>query len=548
MGGFATLNPKSFQWISGDNTSGYIAQLFFLSDKWRFPLGSNPNFGLDLSTSLVYTGPPLPIMLIQKALRLDPSLQFIGFWLLFVIIFQVFFGISLGASLGMSPAQSRIFGLLLVTPFFLYRFQFHFWLTSHFLLIWAFWIVVRSAKFNRLLTFEVAVLIFFGYLINTYLLIMSLIIISYPIVQEIYKLKSLSRQVKRHTGAATLILIFSFLVVDFKAQTATFVESLRMNFTGEYTYYSSNLLALLNPEVGYSRNCRAGHCIFGNASPPSYVINNFSITNIDMGGVQGNYEGFLYLGLGLILLVLFVLILESRNRSWKQLKSLISRNLVLVIYVIFVTLYAITYKISFGNFQLDLGDPKLIRWALSSFRASGRFMWIVAYLVIVLAILVLLKRLSPTVVSWTLSLVLLLQVIDLGPSIYERYNQLRIVDQISIQRDKSFENYFANAVKGKSAMIMYPSGTQKGWPELAYLAWNNELRSGMVQSSRVNNGQKKRADAKIKELICKGKIQDKDIVLIPIEESEIIRQCKSSAISYEFFGSFIFLQSGKGSN
>ena len=185
MGGFSTLNPKNFQWISGDNTLGYIAQLFYLSDKWRFPIGANPNLGLDLSTSLIYTGPPVPLMLLQKVLRIDPSLQFIGFWLLTVIALQIFFGNLLGKTLGLSTFQSKIFALLLVTPFFLYRFQFHFWLTSHFLLIWALWIAIRSIKETRLMTREVLLLLIFAYLINTYLLVMSLIILSYPIVIQI---------------------------------------------------------------------------------------------------------------------------------------------------------------------------------------------------------------------------------------------------------------------------------------------------------------------------------------------------------------------------
>jgi hypothetical protein len=89
MGGWSALNPRNFQWISGDNTSGYLAQLFYISDKWRFPLSANPNFGLELSTSLIYSGPPIPIALIQKLLRIDPSLQFIGIWLLIMVILQI---------------------------------------------------------------------------------------------------------------------------------------------------------------------------------------------------------------------------------------------------------------------------------------------------------------------------------------------------------------------------------------------------------------------------------------------------------------------------
>ena len=163
MGGWSALNPRNYQWVSGDNTSGYLAQLFYISDQWRFPLAANPNFGLELSTSLIYSGPPLPIALIQKLLRIDPSLQFIGIWLLVMVILQIQFGIFIARQLNYGIMASRLAGLLFVTPFFLYRFQVHYWLTAHFLLLWAFWIALRSMSSSKLYTAEIAVFLFIAY-------------------------------------------------------------------------------------------------------------------------------------------------------------------------------------------------------------------------------------------------------------------------------------------------------------------------------------------------------------------------------------------------
>lgn len=545
MGGFSTLNPKNFQWISGDNTLGYIAQLFYLSDKWRFPIGANPNFGLDLSTSLIYTGPPVPLMLLQKVLRIDPSLQFIGFWLLTVIALQILFGNLLGNTLGLSTFQSKIFALLLVTPFFLYRFQFHFWLTSHFLLIWALWIAIRSIKETRLMTREVLLLLIFAYLINTYLLVMSLIILSYPIVIQIVTYKNISRNLARHIMGILVTLMFTYFVVDFRAQKATLFESLRMNFTGQYTFNPSNLLAMINPEVGTARDCTKGHCVFGDKPPPSYIVENFSLLNFDLGGVQGDYEGFLYLGVGLIFLVSLSIVLEFKTRGWRNTRDLFSQYRILLGYVLCVTLFAVTWKVSFGSFQLNVGDPKIIRWALSIFRASGRFMWIIAYLLIVIAIVIIVKRLNKKSVTNLLLVIILIQFIDFGPKLFDRFSQLKKINYQSIPVDTRHAAFFEVIAKGKSDLIAYPYGTLEGWPLLTYLAWNNGLNSSMAQSSRVNYGQRTKSQQEVYDLICSRNLPSSWLVVVPVSQIESISSCNYSDGSSVIFENFLYLNVSK---
>ncbi|NBV11502.1 MAG: hypothetical protein EBS04_08640, partial [Chitinophagia bacterium] len=384
MGGWSTLNPHNYQWISGDNTSGYIAQLFFASDRWRFPIASNPKFGLELSTSLIYSGPPLPIALTQKLLRIDPELQFIGIWLLLMIVLQIIFGILIARELGYTILASRFAGLLFVTPFFLYRFQVHFWLTAHFLILWAFWITIRSISRSRYCTLEISGLIVIAYSINSYILVMTLIVLSYPTILAITRSKKLTSSTLKHILMVTLSIVACYFIFDFRSQKGTFFENLRMNFTGQYTEIPANLLALINPEVGYERDCSQGHCIFGSGPIPNYFIKNFSILNFDLGGVQGNYDAFLYLGMGILFLSLVAIYMIFATRNSKSIFKIFRSHRLVIIYLFLISAYAITYKVSVGSHQLDLGDPKLLRWALSMFRASGRFMWIVAYFLIIL--------------------------------------------------------------------------------------------------------------------------------------------------------------------
>jgi len=113
---------------------------------------------------------------------------------------------------------------------------------------------------------------------------MSVIILSYPIVLSIIRLRNFSSPIIKHLLILFSSLMTAYFVFDFRSQKGTFLENLRMNFTGQYTEIPSNLLALLNPEVGYSRDCNKGHCIFGGEPIPNHFIENFSVLNFDLGG------------------------------------------------------------------------------------------------------------------------------------------------------------------------------------------------------------------------------------------------------------------------
>jgi hypothetical protein len=543
MGGWSALNPRNYQWISGDNTSGYLAQLFYISDQWRFPLAANPNFGLELSTSLIYSGPPLPIALIQKLLRIDPSLQFIGIWLLVMVILQIQFGIFIARQLNYGIMASRLAGLLFVTPFFLYRFQVHYWLTAHFLLLWAFWIALRSLSSSKLYTAEIAVFLFIAYSINTYILVMSIIILSYPAVLTITKLRNFSPPLMKHHLALFGSLITAYSIFDFQSQKGGALENFRMNFTGQYADYPSNLLALFNPAVGYSRDCNKGHCIFGGEPIPNHFIENFSVLNFDLGGVQGNYDAFLYLGLGLLLFLAVGLYFFFHIKSPTSIIETLIKKKILLVYLIAISAYAVTYKISIGNYQLDLGDPKLLRWALSIFRASGRFMWIIAYFLIILTLILVVKSVKREYLSAFILAVVLIQFIDLYPSLGDRSAALSELTITSVSINSELRANFKELAEGKDTLIMYPPGTQKGWPELAYLAWESGLKSGMSQSSRVNGELRDRLDSQILNMVCDKKLSSNILIAIPRSEIHVVKSCLKSTNTLRNIGDFAYILS-----
>ena len=87
--GFETLNFNNTQWLySGDDRSAHqLGWYFFKNDVWRFPLGSNPNFGDEIGSSIIYSD-SIPIMaLFFKSINflLPEKFQYISIW--FIICF-----------------------------------------------------------------------------------------------------------------------------------------------------------------------------------------------------------------------------------------------------------------------------------------------------------------------------------------------------------------------------------------------------------------------------------------------------------------------------
>lgn len=54
--GWPILNPKFISWIHGsDPLKDYMGWAFYRFGPWTFPVGLNPNYGLGISSSILYS-------------------------------------------------------------------------------------------------------------------------------------------------------------------------------------------------------------------------------------------------------------------------------------------------------------------------------------------------------------------------------------------------------------------------------------------------------------------------------------------------------------
>jgi Family of unknown function (DUF6311) len=153
----------------------------------------------------------------------------------------------------------------------------------------------------------------------------------------------------------------------------------------------------------------------------------------------GQYEGFNYLGAGILLLFVVALVLWR-----KDLWTLAKRYKYLLILMLLFTGFAISFKPFVGDVSLfhpfahaaepaasmaatahatTAAQPQgfaskihdLIFYPLQQFRSSGRFFWPVGYLIAAFGIVGVWRRLSSNIALATLVVAALLQFVDAGP-------------------------------------------------------------------------------------------------------------------------------------
>jgi hypothetical protein len=133
------------------------------------------------------------------------------------------------------------------------------------------------------------------------------------------------------------------------------------------------------------------------------------------------YEGFNYLGMGLFLL-LFANCLRgiTQFKRWQRPNHLLRHFLkeygLLLLFIIVVTLVSLSNKIALGsNIIWEYPLPPLIGNILIKFRGSGRFFWVVHYLIVLGLLVSTWKLWKPRQLTVLLSLVILIQFGDLLP-------------------------------------------------------------------------------------------------------------------------------------
>ena len=391
------LLPTNIAWLGArfDPTQHYLGWAFFREAPWSFPLGLNPGFGMDISSSIIYSDSiPLVAFLLKPFVNLLPeTFQYLGAWLLLCFILQSVFGWLL-TGLFTQDKIIRLIGAALFSfsPVLIWRIDQHVALASHFLVLAGLFLCLRKNKEHQF--FLWAILIVSSALIQFYICAILLALWIGSLVERRFSKKSLN--------SITALKEFFFIAILLLATlwiSGFFVINSKYSVTNHYGLLRLNLLSLFD-SGGWSY-------LLKDIKDTPIVYDQFKVI------LGSYYESYGYLGLGGILMLALSTVIGINNRA--VVIRLLLRYRYLSLCLLLLTIFAISNNIGIGPFNASFHLPKTLNSIASILRASGRFFW-PAYYVILLTSIYLLTKFFPR--KWALVVLafsLALQIVDTYP-------------------------------------------------------------------------------------------------------------------------------------
>jgi hypothetical protein len=374
----AVLDPRRTDWLlqNLDSASAYLGWRFFREAPLaQFPFGANPRYGLEVASSVVYTDsiPLLAFAFKPLAPLLPAGFQYFGLWLLACFLLQALFAWRLLERFTQDRALLLLgTGFFLLAPALLFRLGGHFALFGQWVLLAALALYFAA----RFAPWRWAALLAVTALIHFYLLAMVGVLWAADLVRRRWQGGASTPQALVHAAAALGGTLLVMLCAGY------FTVGHSAGGLPGFGIYRMNLLAPVDPNQVWS------------ALLP------------DQPGGPGDYEGFNYFGLGVLLLLPLAAGLFARKP--------VALDGWLVAAALVLTALALSNKVAFGASELFAYElPELIRPLAELPRASGRLFWPVYYL-LVLAALALVWRLPRRAALGVTAAALAIQLADLS--------------------------------------------------------------------------------------------------------------------------------------
>ena len=402
--GIKILNPLYTDWLltGGDPSQHYLGWEFFRRSDWYFPLGLTDQLAYPLKTSVIYTD-SIPIFAVFfKLFRsiLPRQFQYFGIWGLLCFVLQGYYAAKIlgerSSSKTVILAGSIFF---IVSPVMVFRMYYHTALAAHWLILLAIYFYSKHEKEYRDIFKPVMQWGILGILIGAihlYFVPMCGAVLLGYILCSIWKERKIRIRFF-YPGISFSVGLFLtvYLLGGFSSGADTGTNNLGL--------FSFNLNAFLNP-MSYST-----------------LLKNTSLWDWPFY-TQGQYEGFSYLGMGIILLCACGIVLMIRNIFRRRKPS---------VYQVMTVLMSIGLIVLAASPTITWNDKLLLQLPYSStiykywgiFGSCGRMAWPVVYFLMIFGITSIgdMKWKRKEISCVVLILACLVQVVDLSGQLYKRH-------------------------------------------------------------------------------------------------------------------------------
>lgn len=356
------LNPQYVAWIpAGDSLQNYLGWALYRFGPSTLPWGLSPNYGLEISSSIVYSDSiPIVAMFFKAFNRILPhDFQYFGIWYLLCFLLQAYFGYKIAEVISTKVIQRLLITILFIfSPAFLCTINVNPPLSAHFFLLAAIYLSIRSNDVHRFLYWLTLLILSAG--VMFYIFVPVALIWLADILDRCFTKKeiTLGRFFTELVGASVCLFFLSWFMGYFSIVSHDYSNSLKTMGPGGYGYaiWSLNLASLV-----YSGNWSLFSKLFGDPF------------NVD--------TGFNYLGYGYISLI-FIFFYVFLRKTKKDHDTFFIKNIFLVLMLVALTLFSITNNVGIGNFRFTIPLMDQIISFASILRSSSRIFWVVNYFIL----------------------------------------------------------------------------------------------------------------------------------------------------------------------
>lgn len=385
------LNPTWIGWaMRGDWGQHLLGWEMFRNAPWGFPLGKLPNLAAPMGTFVGYTdaNPWVAVLLKPFSRWLPTDFQYVGPFIALSFVLAGVFGALLVRQLTARPSLQALGGTLFALAPVLLKREGHDTLTAQWLLIAALWLYLRPVG-DRAATRR------------TLAWLVGLNVIAAGI----------------HPTLAAMVLVLSLAVVVRVAFVdRTFGAAEAAGWTAGLLAATAGVFALFGYFTVHDRGGRD----FGRFSADLLTLVNPADTSNWLPGIArgpGQYEGFGYLGLGVLVLGAVAFFGALRARRLEPERRL-PRLWPLVAACGAMAVFSLSNQVTWAGREV-LSLERLyapIAPLVTPFRSSGRFIWPLHYLLLALAVAGVVRGFSrwPRWLAAGLGLVVLAQLFELG--------------------------------------------------------------------------------------------------------------------------------------
>ena len=494
--GIKVLDVTNDSWImlskDPDIKQHYLGWCHYRKSPWGFPIGMIDSLSYPYKMSVIYTDSIPLFAVIFKALRffLPKPFQYLGIYGLLSMMLTGGFATLLVKKVSKGILTSLMAPILfIVSPIMLQRMFYHTSLASQWIILWGIYVLFdqigHSSKF-----YQKDIWMVMGItcvLVHIYFM---------PIIFGLMCAASLEKYLKDKEFFNTIwIFICNLLYFSIPAAITMFVFGafdLPVNSSDNYAVgeFNANLNTFINP---------------GNMSR---ILKELPIYG------EFQHEGFAYLGLGMILLIVFVILAGVSEFIVKKggIKKKLSLD-TMSVSVILVSLVFLFFSISpvFAiNDKLIFAFkyPDTIASLIGVFRSNGRFIWPVIYFIYLGAI----QGIEGVFkAKWIPQLIILLicviQIFDLSEMIIHKREVYALNDETY---SNIWEKYVGDKIDGYERFIMFTDHIQ-AYINVGYYSYMHDKKMSRFYFARdIDEAVTKNLDV-YSEALHRGESKDDEI-------------------------------------